>query len=184
MATSDYTNASQLVTSVGGHSEFGLHRPSIRRARLRVTRRRPRIENYRQNQFAIYAGDTWRISPRLTLNYGLRWDYYGPVGEKDGLVLLPEVPQGSNINQVLAGNATVNFAGGNSPRGLYNGYWKAFAPNIGLAWDPFGDGKTAVRAGFSINYVNDEFFTAADNAAAGNTGLSVTPRIRNCLDPR
>ena len=53
---------------------------------------------------------------------------------------------------------------------------RRFAPNIGLAWDPFGDGKTAVRAGFSINYVNDEFFTAADNAAAGNTGLSVTPQ--------
>ncbi len=90
-------------------------------------------------------------------------------------MLLPEVPQGPNINQVLLGNATVNFAGGNSPRGLYRGYWKAFAPNIGLAWDPFGDGKTAVRAGFSINYVNDEYFTAADNAAAGNTGLSATP---------
>jgi hypothetical protein len=133
----------------------------------------PQNRNYRQNQYGIYAGDSWRVSPRLTVTFGLRWDYFGPVDEKDGLVLLPVVPQGSNIQQTLAGNATVDFAGGNSRRGLYGGYWKAFAPNIGIAWDPFGNGKTAVRAGFSMNYVNDEFFTAADNAAAGNTGLSV-----------
>ena len=180
--TSDYTNASQLVTSVAGILS-SVEQTLNSTSQTSGYQTAPQVRNYRQNQFAIYAGDTWRISPRLTLNYGLRWDYYGPVGEKDGLVLLPEVPQGSNINQVLAGNATVNFAGGNSQRGLYNGYWKAFAPNIGLAWDPFGDGKTAVRAGFSINYVNDEFFTAADNAAAGNTGLTVTPQNTELVGP-
>ncbi len=171
--SSDYANASELLTDVAGIlSSVGQTFNSTTQTSGYQTAAQNR--NYRQNQFAIYAGDTWRISPRLTLNYGLRWDYYGPVGEENGLVLLPVVPQGSNINETLAGNATINFAGGNSQRGLYNGYWKAFSPNIGLAWDPFGDGKTAVRAGFSINYVNDEFFTAADNAAAGNTGLSVT----------
>jgi len=143
----------------------------------------PQNRNFRQNQYAIYAGDSWRISPRFTLNFGLRWDYYGPVDEKDGLVLLPVVPEGSNINQTLLGNATVDFAGGNSRRGLYGGYWKAFAPNIGIAWDPFGNGKTAIRAGFSMNYVNDEYFTAADNAAAGNTGLSATPANINLFGP-
>ena len=143
----------------------------------------PQNRNYRQNQYGIYAGDSWRVSPRLTVTYGLRWDYFGPVDEKDGLVLLPVVPQGSNIQQTLAGNATVDFAGGNSRRGLYGGYWKAFAPNIGIAWDPFGNGKTAVRAGFSINYANDEFFTAADNAAAGNTGLSATSSNSSLFGP-
>jgi hypothetical protein len=143
----------------------------------------PQNRNYRQNQYGIYAGDSWRVSPRLTLSFGLRWDYFGPVDEKDGLVLLPVVPQGSNIQQTLAGNATVDFAGGNSRRGLYGGYWKAFAPNIGIAWDPFGNGKTAVRAGFSMNYVNDEFFTAANNAAAGNTGLSATPQNIQLFGP-
>ena len=170
---SDYQNAAALLTSVAGilSSVTQTFNATSQTSGFQTA---PQERNYRQNQFAVYAGDSWRINPRLTLNYGLRWDYYGPVGERDGLVLLPEVPAGQNINQVLAGNATVNFAGGNSPRGLYGGYWKGFAPNIGVAWDPWGDGKTAIRAGFSINYVNDEYFTAADNAAAGNTGLSVT----------
>jgi Carboxypeptidase regulatory-like domain len=171
--TSDYNNASELLTDVAGILS-SVNQSFNSTSQTSGYQTAPLNRNYRQNQFAIYAGDTWRISPRVTLNYGLRWDYYGPVGEENGLVLLPEVPQGQNINQVLAGNATVGFAGGNSQRGLYSGYWKAFSPNIGLAWDPFGNGKTAVRAGFSINYVNDEFFTAADNAAGGNTGLSST----------
>jgi len=171
--TADYNNAAALLSSVAGilsgvSQTFNATSQSSGFVPGAAEKR-----NYRQNQYAVYAGDSWRISRRFTLNYGLRWDYFGPVGEANGLVLLPVVPQGSNINQTLLGNATIDFAGGNSPRGLYNGYWKAFAPNIGIAWDPFGDGKTAVRAGFSINYVNDQFFTAANNAAAGNTGLSV-----------
>jgi hypothetical protein len=180
--TADYSNASELLTDVAGIlSSVGQTFNST--TQTSGYQMAAQNRNYRQNQFAIYAGDTWRISPRLTLNYGLRWDYYGPVGEENGLVLLPVVPQGQNINQVLAGNATIDFAGGNSQRGLYNGYWKAFSPNIGLAWDPFGDGKTAVRAGFSINYVNDEFFTAADNAASGNTGLSITTQNAQLFGP-
>jgi hypothetical protein len=171
--TADFNNAEQLLTSVAGilNQVSQTFNATSQTSGYQVA---PQDRNYRQNQFAIYAADTWRVNPRLTVNYGLRWDYYGPVDERDGLVLLPVVPQGSTVQQTLLGNATVNFAGGNSSRGLYGGYWKAFSPNIGVAWDPFGNGKTAVRAGFSINYVNDEFFTAADNAAAGNSGLNTT----------
>jgi hypothetical protein len=175
MSTSAYNNATALLASVAGILSSVSQTYNATSPNSGYVSGAPENRNYRQNQYAIYAGDSWRVSPRLTVNYGLRWDYYGPVGEENGLVLLPVVPQGSNITQTLLGNATTDFASGNSYRGLYNGYWKAFAPNIGVAWDPFGDGKTAVRAGFSINYVNDEFFTAANNAAAGNTGLSASP---------
>jgi len=180
--TADYNNAAALLTSVAGilsdvSQTFNATTPT---SGYQVA---PEQRNYRQNQYAIYAGDSWRVNPRLTVTYGLRWDYFGPVGEKDGLVLLPEVPAGSTIQEQLLGNATVNFASGNSPRGMYGGYWKAFSPNIGIAWDPFGNGKTAVRAGFSINYVNDEFFTAANNAAVGNTGLSASPENSSLNGP-
>jgi hypothetical protein len=134
----------------------------------------PQNRNYRQNLIAFFAGDTWRIDPRLTFTYGLRWDYYSPVDERDGLVLLPVVPSGQTVQQTMLSNATIDFAGGPSGRKLYNGYWKAFSPEIGLAWDPFGNGKTAIRAGFSMSRVNDDNFAAANNAAAGNTGLSVS----------
>ncbi|HXJ14954.1 MAG TPA: TonB-dependent receptor [Candidatus Limnocylindrales bacterium] len=173
ISTADRTNAVALAAAVAGILD-NVTQTFNATSQTSGFKNAPEDRNYRQNQYAIYAADSWRVNPRLTLSYGLRWDYYGPVDERDGLVLLPEIPQGTNINQVLLGNATVNFAGGNSPRGLYGGYWKAFSPNIGIAWDPKGNGKTAVRAGYSLNYVNDEFFTAANNAAAGNTGLSTT----------
>lgn len=181
-SAADYANAAALATNVAGilATVSQTFNATSQTSGFQVS---PLNRNYRQNQFGVYAGDSWRVSPRLTVSYGLRWDYYGPVDERDGLVLLPEIPAGQNINQVLLGNATVNFAGGNSPRGLYGGHWKSFAPNIGVAWDPFGNGKTAIRAGFSINYVNDEFFTAANNAAAGNTGLSTTTQNINLFGP-
>jgi hypothetical protein len=131
--------------------------------------------NYRQNNWSLYLGDSWRLSRKLTFSYGVRWEYYTPVDEKNGLVLLPVIPAGQTVQQTLLTNATVDFAGGPSKRPLYNPDKKQFAPNVGLAWDPFGNGRTAVRAGFSMNYVNDAFFTAAANAAAGNSGLSSSP---------
>lgn len=181
-SAADYANAAALATDVAGilATVSQTFNATNQTSGYKVS---PLNRNYRQNQYALYAGDSWRVNPRLTVTYGVRWDYYGPVDERDGLVLLPEVPGGSNINQVLLGNATVNFAGGNSRRGLYGGHWKSFSPNIGVAWDPFGNGKTAVRAGFSINYVNDEFFTAANNAAAGNTGLSATSSNSQLFGP-
>lgn len=131
--------------------------------------------NYRQNNWSFYLGDSWRMTRKLTFTYGVRWEYYSPVDEKNGLVLLPVIPAGQTVQQTLLGNATVDFAGGPSKRPLYNDRKTQFAPNLGLAWDPFGNGRTAVRAGFSMNYVNDAFFTAAGNAAAGNSGLNSSP---------
>ena len=131
--------------------------------------------NYRQNNWSLYLGDSWKVNRKLTFSYGTRWEYYTPVDEKNGLVLLPVVPSGRTVQQTLLGNATIDFAGGPSKRPLYNARKAQFAPNVGLAWDPRGNGKTAIRAGFSMNYVNDAFFTAAANAAAGNSGLGSSP---------
>ena len=180
--TADYNNAAALLTSAAGILS-SVSQTFNATSQTSGYKTAAQDRNYRQNQYSIYAGDSWRVNPRLTVSYGLRWDYYGPVDERDGLVLLPEVSPGSTIQQTLLGNATVNFAGGNSRRGLYGGHWKSFSPNIGVAWDPFGNGKTAVRAGFSLNYVNDEFFTAADNAAGGNTGLSTTTQNPQLFGP-
>lgn len=128
--------------------------------------------NFRWNNWALYAGDSWKFHKNLSLNYGLRWEYYSPFDERDGLLMLPVVPAGQTVQQTLASDATLSFAGGNSGRRPYNKNWNNFAPNVGVAWDPFGDGRTSIRAGYSINYVNDELIYAPYNAALSNPGVT------------
>src|ERR1700693_2999995 len=93
--------------------------------------------------------------------------------ERDGLLQFPIVPAGQTIQQTLLSDATLAYFGGNSGRSVYKKDLNNFAPNIGIAWDPFGDGKTSIRAGYSINYVNDELIGAPYNASLSNPGVSV-----------
>lgn len=174
MATADLNNATAILASVSGVLSQVGQTDNVTSQTSGYVAGAAQNRNYRQNLWAFYLGDQWKITPKLTLTFGTRWEYYSPVDERNGLVLLPEVPAGSTVEQTLLGNATLNFAGGPSSRPLYRQRLNQFAPNVGVAWDPFGNGKTAIRAGFSMNYVNDFFFTAADNAASGNTGLNVT----------
>lgn len=117
----------------------------------------------KQNFFAFYGGDNWRMTPNLTVNYGLRWEFHGVPTEDQGLALLP-------TGSVLDPNVSVDFAGQGTGRSFFNNDLNNFAPNIGVAWHPFS--KTVFRAGYSIAYVVDNNITTVTNALAGNGGLS------------
>ncbi len=99
-----------------------------------------------ENNFGFYLQDSYRITPRLTFNYGLRWDYFGVVREKKNLL--------SNITSVspAAGSGTFTLTQVGQPglSDLYNPDKKDFAPRVSVAWDVTGKGKTVVRAGFGI----------------------------------
>lgn len=130
--------------------------------------------NLRQNDWAFYGGDAWRFRPNLTITYGMRYEYLSPFNEKNGLFLEPIPGVGQSMEQTLLSNATVGFVAGNSGRRAYNKDLLDLGPNIGIAWDPFHNGKTAIRAGYSIHYVNDDLATAVLNATEGNAGLTST----------
>src|SRR6266581_1989671 len=174
ISATDFSNSTALLATAAGILSNVSQTFNVTSEKSGYVNLAPDARNFRQNDLAFYVADSWRINRKLTFNYGVRWEYFSPVDEKNGLVLLPVIPSGVTAAQILLTDATVDFAGGPSKRGLYNSYHKGFSPNIGLAWDPFGNGRTAVRAGFSLNYVNDAFFTAAQNAASANAGLSTT----------
>jgi hypothetical protein len=97
-----------------------------------------------ENNHGLYVQDSFRPTPRLTLNYGLRWDYYGVVGEKDDLF--------TNITNFdpVAQTVTLTQLGQPGLNQVYKPDYKNFAPRLSLAWDPFGKGHTVLRAGWGL----------------------------------
>jgi hypothetical protein len=109
-----------------------------------------------ENNHAVYVQDSFQLKRTLTLNFGLRWDYLGVVGEKNNLF--------SNITSFDAAAATLTLTQVGSPglSRLYEPDYRNFAPRISAAWDVSGNGKTVIRAGWGMFYdaFSQDFFLA------------------------
>jgi len=118
-----------------------------------------------QNSHAGYLQDTFRWNPRITLNLGLRWDYFGVIGEKNNL--LSNFDPASGL--VLVGSPGL-------PR-LYQRDWNNFSPRLGLAWDLKGKGKTVLRAGWGLFYdaFSQDFFAGQLPFNTFNPGPAFNP---------
>ncbi|HXP84546.1 MAG TPA: TonB-dependent receptor [Bryobacteraceae bacterium] len=131
----------------------------------------PYLRHWNFNNYAFYGMDQWKLPKRVTLTAGVRWDYYAPPNERDSLELQPVLLNGDARTTLLNPNGTLNFVGNSVGRPYYNKDLTNFAPNVGLAWDVFGNGKSSMRAGYGIHYVNDENLTVAEAYTFTNPGL-------------
>jgi hypothetical protein len=169
ISINDLNNANTLLATLGGYIDSYSQNFNVSSRTSGFVPGYPFIRHFRGNDYALYISDKWKVSPRLTLTLGLRYDLPSAVDERDSLELEPVI-QGSAV-QTLLSNATLNFVGSSVGRPWYQRNTKDFAPNVGLAWDIFGNGKTAFRAAYSIFYVNDATIFAAESIVEANSGL-------------
>ena len=119
---------------------------------------------YTYNQLELYAQDTWKVRPKLTLNLGVRYFYIPHVYEQNNLIynFLPSAYNPAQAVTVLP-NGTIQPGSGNLlngivgvknglPRDLVQNYPWQFGPRIGFAYDPSGQGKWSIRGGYGIGY--------------------------------
>ena len=103
-----------------------------------------------ENGYGLYAQDSFRLTPRLTVNYGLRWDYYGIVQEKNNLFANYLVNSFDPISDT--GSGVLKPVGTSGLNRLYEPDHKDFSPRASIAWDITGKGKTVIRAGAGLFY--------------------------------
>ena len=156
----------------------------------RIEQARPGELDISQWYLGMYAQDTWRVSDRVTLNAGLRWEPFFGQNVKNNAVSnfsLDNFRQG--IFSTVYNNAPAGLTYPGDPdfpsgAGL-NKKWTNFSPRVGFAWDVAGDGRTAVRASYALTYdfMSAAFLFISSTAAPYSSRLRVFPGPGGFDDP-
>lgn len=116
---------------------------------------------FRTSDYALFVQDNWHVRPNLTVNLGIRWEYYSPLSEQHN-ILSNYFLAGPGLDGIVNGKVALS---GNQ---LYHSTSHDFGPRIGVAWSPNQlDGKLVVRGGFGIAY--NRIFDAILSPARANT---------------
>ncbi len=171
ISAADLANANSLAAFLGGIVTSTSRTFNVTDANSGYVPGVPADEKYTLDNIALYVQDNWRWKPNFTVRAGLKWEYYSPLREDNNLAFLP-VTNGRSVPEfMLDPNTTLTFANGQ--------FWKKdlnnFGPTVGFAWDLTKDGRTAVRGGYSLTFVNEEAVTVGRSVGRSNTGLANTP---------
>jgi len=150
---------------------------------------------WNQNEWSAFFKDDWKVRPSLTLNLGIRYEFYGVPYEANGLTAAL-VGGGNaafgytgrsfsdywNFGPRKAEDSTVELIGPQSPnpgKQLYQTDWNNWAPAVGFSWSlPWlGKDKTTIRGGYGVSYQGGGRGLDLDNAVSAMPGLGDTPNI-------
>lgn len=157
---------------------------------------------FKQRMVSLYFQDQWRMRRNFTFNYGVRWEFQGVPFEAKGIAIQPVGGVASLFgisgqNNLFApgslkgqATTTLDFVNGDTGKKLYNNDWNNYAPFIGIAYSPnfesgpmrwlFGaDGKSSIRAGYSISYLQDGFTVVSNALGTGTTNPGLIQTAAN-----
>ncbi|MGA7624487.1 MAG: carboxypeptidase regulatory-like domain-containing protein [Candidatus Acidiferrales bacterium] len=119
------------------------------------------------NGLAFFGQDQFRVRPNLTITYGVRWEYFGPISEKNNLL--------SNFPGAFGPNSLLENAGSGGLSSAYKRDLNNFGPRISVAWSPFTN--TTVRTGYGIyyDYIPQDLMIANYTTSAGIATNPVGP---------
>jgi hypothetical protein len=121
------------------------------------------------NTFSLFFQDAWQVTRKLSVNYGVRYDYFGPLHD----------PQ-KDLSTFIPARGGLLFQGAGISS-LYPADWKNFAPRLGFAYSPREKGSMVVRAGFGVYYDQPYLtpFLASFPVNGGPNGVQDNPAGSN-----
>jgi hypothetical protein len=155
-----------LITSDGGRPDTGNSLASLLLGEVGAASvQTSDLIRTRAQYVALFVQDDWRLTPRLTLNYGLRWEAELPRREVSNRM---NAFDPHAVNPVSGTPGVVTFAGANgTPERAFATDWNNIGPRIGFAYQPTASGRTVVRGGTGIFYGPTVSNTIGDAAALG-----------------
>jgi hypothetical protein len=182
-AQSIYASLTGRVTSISGSAVLNENT-------LQYQYLGPNVQRMHQREIGLFAQDSWRVRPGLTLNYGLRWELqlpWTPLNSVYTWATIADVwgPSGTNslYKPGASGGKATQYAQFTAGSPAYNLDYKDVAPSLGFAWTPKpesgllkhilgGDGQSVFRGGFSIAY-NRYGMTSYSGTFTSNPGLTI-----------
>jgi hypothetical protein len=133
----------------------------------------PGLEQFRSHSADLFVQDDWRATDKLTVNAGLRYEYFSPQSEASNrLVTLDVAPAFTAAVPVSAGG--IGPYSGALPDSIVRPFRTGFAPRVGIAWRP--KPGTVVRTGYGINY-NSSVYQSIAQQLAGQPPFAVTSTV-------
>ena len=185
-SSSDLTNAQALYALLTGRLSSVSGSVNVNENTKQYNQFAPVTQRYAFTTAGIYAQDSFRLTPHLTLNYGLRWEFDGAIHNTNGI---DTAPLGGNFFGPSPGPFQPgNLSGVANPvltntKYPYSGDFKNPSPSFGFAWNPsltsgflgkmVGDRKTVIRGNFAIAHYN-EGMNAISNVLSSNPGPTQT----------